>query len=74
MIILSSIVDHLRRRQAYHQTYAMLSSMDDHMLQDIGISRAQIDMVARSGLSRVKSVHRQEKTASLPLGAATSQA
>ena len=74
MIILSAIVDHIRRRKAYHQTYAMLSSMDDHMLRDIGICRAQIDMVARSGLPREKPIRLQTNQPVLPFGTATGRA
>lgn len=43
MVILSSILKFLRRERGYRATRTLLHSMDDHLLQDIGVRRDQID-------------------------------
>ncbi|HDL16936.1 MAG TPA: DUF1127 domain-containing protein [Rhizobiales bacterium] len=43
MVIFSSIVNFLRRERDYRTTRTLLHAMDDHLLQDIGVRRDQID-------------------------------
>ena len=43
MVLVSSILNFLRREREYRATSALLHSMDDHLLQDIGVRRDQID-------------------------------
>ena len=43
MVIVSSIMNFLRQSRSQRATRTLLHSMDDHLLQDIGIRRDQID-------------------------------
>ncbi len=41
------IVSRIRANQRYHQTARELARYSDHQLNDIGISRFEIDAIAR---------------------------
>jgi uncharacterized protein YjiS (DUF1127 family) len=43
MVLFSSILNFLHQERQYRATTSMLHAMDDHLLQDIGIRRDQID-------------------------------
>ena len=43
MVLVSSILNYLRQERSYRATCTLLHAMDDHLLQDIGIRRDQID-------------------------------
>jgi len=43
MVLFSSILNFLQQEREYRATTSMLHAMDDHLLQDIGIRRDQID-------------------------------
>ncbi len=43
MVIVSSILNYLRQARTMRATSKLLHSMDDHLLQDIGVRRDQID-------------------------------
>lgn len=43
MVIVSSILNYLRQEREYRASCNLLHAMDDHLLQDIGIRRDQID-------------------------------
>ncbi len=43
MVLFSSIINFLNQEREYRATSTMLHAMDDHLLQDIGIRRDQID-------------------------------
>ena len=43
MVLVSSILKYLRQQRDYRTTRTLLHNMDDHMLQDIGVRRDQID-------------------------------
>ena len=43
MVLVSSILNYLRQEREYRSTCNLLHAMDDHLLQDIGIRRDQID-------------------------------
>jgi len=43
MVIVSSILNYLRQVRTLRATSNLLHAMDDHLLQDIGIRRDQID-------------------------------
>lgn len=43
MVLVSSIINYLREMRTMRSTSRVLHSMDDHLLQDIGIRRDQID-------------------------------
>ena len=43
MVLVSSILNFLRQERKYRATTALLHAMDDHLLQDIGVRRDQID-------------------------------
>ena len=43
MVLVSSILNFLRREREYRATSTLLHAMDDHLLQDIGVRRDQID-------------------------------
>lgn len=46
MVIVTSILDFVRRERNYRKTRSILHSMDDHRLRDIGIRRDQIDRLS----------------------------
>ena len=43
MVLVSSILNYLRQMRSMRATSNLLHGMDDHLLQDIGIRRDQID-------------------------------
>jgi uncharacterized protein YjiS (DUF1127 family) len=43
MVLVSSILNYLRQERDYRATSNLLHAMDDHILQDIGVRRDQID-------------------------------
>ncbi len=43
MVIVSSIVNYLRQARTMRAAGGVLHSVDDHLLQDIGVRRDQID-------------------------------
>ena len=43
MVLVSSILNYLRQQRYYRNTRTLLHNMDDHLLQDIGVRREQID-------------------------------
>ena len=43
MVLVSSILNYLRQVRTLRATSNLLHAMDDHLLQDIGIRRDQID-------------------------------
>lgn len=45
MILVSSILNFLRNKREYRATSTLLHAMDDHLLQDIGVRRDQIDLL-----------------------------
>lgn len=52
MSILDHISDFFSRRLAYARARNELLALDDHLLRDIGITRDQIDEVARRSLAQ----------------------
>lgn len=47
MVILGSITEAARRYWSYRRARAELSALDDRILKDIGVTRGEIDLVAR---------------------------
>lgn len=43
MVFVSSVLNFLRQARTMRATSRLLHSMDDHLLQDIGVRRDQID-------------------------------
>ena len=52
MSILHHVSDFFSRRLAYARARKDLMALDDHLLRDIGITRDQIDAVARRSLEQ----------------------
>ncbi len=52
MIIVTSISDALRRHWVYARARAELRSLDERMLKDIGITRDQIEQLARQAADK----------------------
>ena len=46
-VLLDSVMAPLRRWSAYRKTYRALASLDDQMLDDIGLNRGQIEPLSR---------------------------
>ena len=55
MVLVSSILNYLRQERDYRTTSTLLHAMDDHLLQDIGIRRDQIDSL----ISEQRKIKRQ---------------
>ncbi|NVD40009.1 DUF1127 domain-containing protein [Ensifer sp. HO-A22] len=50
-MFMNYIVSKVRAHQRYRQTALELSRYSDHQLEDVGISRAEIDAIARRQFS-----------------------
>ncbi|MCF4164863.1 DUF1127 domain-containing protein [Zavarzinia compransoris] len=46
---LRRIADHMAERRRRRQTYALLANLEDRILDDIGISRAEVEAGLRRG-------------------------
>lgn len=66
MIIVTSISDALRRYWAYARAKAELRSLDERMLKDIGISRDQIEQLARQAANEAVGAPKAEPTKDFP--------